>query len=114
MLPKLLTENLCSLRANVDRLAFSTIWEVDQEGTILNTQYCKTIICSRQAFTYMEAQELMDSNSTSTLAESIRNLNRIAKKLKAKRLSEGALTLASTQVKITLEEETHSATDVQL
>jgi exosome complex exonuclease DIS3/RRP44 len=41
-------------------------------------------------------------------------LNSIAKKLKEKRANKGALTLASTQVKITLEEETHSATDVQL
>ena len=41
-------------------------------------------------------------------------MNKIAKKLKNKRLQQGALTLASTQVKITLEEETHSATDVQL
>ena len=56
----------------------------------------------------------MDSNSTSPIAESIRNLNKIAKKLKSKRLEKGALTLASTQVKITLEEQTHSATDVQL
>ena len=56
----------------------------------------------------------MDSDSKSPIAESIRNLNKIAKKLKSKRLQQGALTLASTQVKITLEEETHSATDVQL
>lgn len=44
----------------------------------------------------------MDSDSKTNIAESIRNLNRIAKKLKQKRLNEGALTLASTQVKITL------------
>ena len=62
----------------------------------------------------MEAQELMDSDSKTPIAESIRNLNKIAKKLKQRRLEKGALTLASTQVKITLEEETHSATDVQL
>lgn len=45
----------------------------------------------------------MESDSKSNLAESIRNLNRVAKKLKQKRLNDGALTLASTQVKITLE-----------
>ena len=56
----------------------------------------------------------MDSNSNTALAKSIRNMNMIAKKLKARRIMNGALTLASTQVKITLEEETHSATDVQL
>lgn len=56
MLPKLLTENLCSLRANVDRLSFSTIWEVDKDANIINTKYSKTIIRSRRAFTYGQAQ----------------------------------------------------------
>ena len=56
----------------------------------------------------------MDSADQGNLAKSIRNLNMIAKKLKQKRIQKGALTLASTQVKITLEEETHSATDVKL
>lgn len=46
----------------------------------------------------------MDSNDQGTIAKSIRNLNRIAKLLKKKRIEDGALTLASTQVKITLEE----------
>ena len=62
----------------------------------------------------MEAQELMNSDSTSNIAKSIRNLNKIAKLTKKKRLDKGALTLASTQVKITLAEQTHSATDVQM
>lgn len=53
MLPKLLTENLCSLRSNVDRLAFSVIWEIDPNANIVNSRYCKTIIRSRRAFTYM-------------------------------------------------------------
>ena len=53
MLPKLLTENLCSLRANVDRLAFSVLWEMDSKtGAILNKTFTKSIIRSRQAFTY--------------------------------------------------------------
>jgi exosome complex exonuclease DIS3/RRP44 len=56
MLPKLLTENLCSLRSNVDRLAFSVIWEIDKDSNIIKSKYCKTIIRSRRAFTYMEAQ----------------------------------------------------------
>lgn len=53
MLPKLLTETLCSLRADSDKLAFSTIWEIDDNANIKSTKYCKTIIRSRRAFTYM-------------------------------------------------------------
>lgn len=62
----------------------------------------------------MEAQELMESDDKGSIATAIRNLNKIAKQLKEKRNQQGALTLASTQVKITLEEETHNATDVRL
>jgi exosome complex exonuclease DIS3/RRP44 len=50
----------------------------------------------------MQAQELKDSNDQSNIAKSIRNLNLIAKKLKQRRNQMGALTLASTQVKIKL------------
>ncbi len=55
MLPKLLTENLCSLRSNVDRLAFSCIWEIDEDANIVKTEFAKTIICSKRAFQYKEA-----------------------------------------------------------
>jgi exosome complex exonuclease DIS3/RRP44 len=57
-----------------------------KDAHILNTKYCKTIIKSRRAFTYNEAQELMDSADQGNLAKSIRNLNMIAKKLKQKRI----------------------------
>lgn len=56
----------------------------------------------------------MESDDKGSIATAIRNLNKIAKQLKEKRNQQGALTLASTQVKITLEEETHNATDVRL
>lgn len=87
---------------------------MDKDANIIKTKYTKSIIRSRRAFTYMEAQDLMDSDSQSDIAKSIRGLNKMAKLLKQKRLDKGALQLASTQVKITLSEETHSATDVQL
>jgi exosome complex exonuclease DIS3/RRP44 len=61
MLPKLLTENLCSLRADVDRLVFSTIWEMDGQANIINTKYCKSIIRSRAAMTYYDAQTRIDN-----------------------------------------------------
>ena len=56
----------------------------------------------------------MDSNDQGSIAKAIRNLNFIAKQLKQRRNEQGALTLASTQVKITLEAETHNATDVRM
>jgi exoribonuclease R len=56
MLPKLLTENLCSLRSKVDRLSFSTIFEFDKKSLeLIKTDYCKTIINSKHSFTYEDA-----------------------------------------------------------
>ena len=87
---------------------------MDRKANIVKSRYCKTIINSRRAFTYMEAQELMDSGDQGSIAKAIRNLNSIAKQLKQRRNQEGALTLASTQVKITLQAQTNNATDVRM
>ena len=117
MLPKLLTENLCSLRSNVDRLAFSVIWEFSPDGqTLLKTDFTKSIICSRQAFTYEQAQNLISSPSDSSnkIQSSLVLLNFMAKILKSKRIAAGALSLASTQLKFTLDTETHNPTDVSI
>jgi exosome complex exonuclease DIS3/RRP44 len=62
MLPKLLTETLCSLKCNVDRLAFSVIWELDKEGEIVNVNFAKTVINSKASLTYEKASEIINSN----------------------------------------------------
>ena len=60
MLPPLLGTNLCSLHSNVDRLAFSVIWEMTPEAVIVGVEYSKSIIRSRASFTYDEAQARLD------------------------------------------------------
>jgi exosome complex exonuclease DIS3/RRP44 len=55
MLPKLLTEQLCSLRDDGDRLAFSCILIMSPEAKILQTRFCKSVIRSKKAFTYQMA-----------------------------------------------------------
>lgn len=52
MLPKLLTETLCSLVSEVDRLAFSVICEVDKNANIVKTEFFKTVIRSKKSLTY--------------------------------------------------------------
>ena len=53
MLPSLLGTNLCSLHSNVDRLAFSVIWELDANtAEIVNVDFKKSVIRSRASFTY--------------------------------------------------------------
>lgn len=77
------------------------------------TKFHKTVIHSCRAFSYGEAQAQMDDPSyTDGLTEDIRNLNRIAKKLKANRVKKGALNLASPEVKFNLDTETNNPLDV--
>lgn len=53
MLPKLLTESLCSLVSDVERLAFSVVWEIDKNNLeIVGSKYHKSVIKSKRAFTY--------------------------------------------------------------
>ncbi len=67
MLPKLLTENLCSLRSNVDRLSFSTIFEFDKNSfEIVKTDYCKTIINSKYSYTYEDAHNIIVDGKNNT------------------------------------------------
>jgi len=102
MLPKVLTENFCSLVSNQDRLAFSALWEIDRNSLeILNVNFAKTVIRSKASLTYQKAHEIMhDKNDKSELAESIRNLNKIARHIRKKRMDNGALILASNEVMI--------------
>ena len=101
MLPHLLGTNLCSLRPYVERLAFSAIWEMTPEADIVNVRFHKSVIASKAAFTYEEAQLRKDDKSKKDeITQSIRLLNSLAIQLKRKRMEAGALNLASPEVKI--------------
>lgn len=115
MVPGLLSSNLCSLRGGEDRFAFSCVWEMDLQANILSTRFHKSIIKSKRAMTYEEAQLTIDDKTrTDSIAESLRNLNKLAKILKKRRLENGALVLASTEVKILMDSETMEPLDVEL
>ena len=115
MLPKILTENICSLRSNVDRLAFSVLWEMKFDGTIVDVDFTKSVIRSKASLTYAQAQSMMDDKTNDTkIAQGIRMLNKFAKILKKKREDAGALSLASPQVKFGMDIETLNPTDVEI
>uniref|UniRef100_A0AAQ5YFN8 Exosome complex exonuclease RRP44 n=1 Tax=Amphiprion ocellaris TaxID=80972 RepID=A0AAQ5YFN8_AMPOC len=65
MVPELLSSNLCSLRSNVERLAFSCIWEMNHEAEILKTRFTKSVINSKVALTLssLEVRFHMDSET---------------------------------------------------
>ncbi|XP_071873315.1 exosome complex exonuclease RRP44-like protein Dis3 [Bombus fervidus] len=114
MIPELLSTNFCSLREKEEKLTFSCIWEMDRDANIISTRYCKSVICSRAAMTYDEAQlKIDDVTQQDSLVKSLRNLNNLAKKLKKRRLDNGALLLASPEVRFEVDCETHDPIEVE-
>ena len=118
MLPKRLTEELCSLRSQVDRFAFSVFVNLDTKtGDIVgDPRFAKTLIRSRAALTYHEAQLMLnddeDNDDASSVSSSVRRLAKLARMLRKRRFEKGALSLASPEVKFELSNESDSPTDV--
>lgn len=119
MLPERLSNGICSLRPNEDKLTFSVIFEITGEGEVVKHSFEKTVINSDRRFTYEEAQEIIEgpisSDKDDTLfSNSIRVLepeegaivwlNRIAKKLRAQRFKEGAITFNRREPSFVLDE----------
>ncbi|KAH8323642.1 hypothetical protein KR074_008256 [Drosophila pseudoananassae] len=114
MVPELLSSNLCSLVGGVERFAFSCVWEVDHEAKVLNKRFHKSVIKSKRAMTYEEAQVLIDDAAEQgEIAKSLRNLNKLAKILKKRRMDNGALVLASPEIRFQVDSETHEPLEVE-
>ncbi|XP_061645003.1 exosome complex exonuclease RRP44 [Phyllopteryx taeniolatus] len=114
MVPELLSSNLCSLRSNVERLAFSSIWEMTQDAEVLKTRFTKSVINSKASLTYAEAQMRIDDTSMKDdITKSLRSLNKLAQILKKRRIKKGALTLSSLEVRFHMDSETHDPIELQ-
>lgn len=115
MLPMLLGTNLCSINPYVERYAFSVIWEMTPEGKVVSTDFTKSIISSREAFSYAEAQARIDDPAkTDELTDGMRTLLKFSKQLKQARIDAGALNLASPEVKVHLDSETSDPGEVEV
>ncbi|KAI4171030.1 MAG: hypothetical protein LQ343_004567 [Gyalolechia ehrenbergii] len=114
MLPMLLGTDLCSLKPYVERFAFSTIWEITKDAEIIDSRFTKSVIRSREAFSYEQAQLRIDDKSQmDELTQGMRALLMLSKKLKKKRMDAGALNLASPEVRVQTESETSDPVDVK-
>lgn len=101
MVPELLSSNLCSLVGGVERFAFSCVWEVDRDANVISKRFHKSVIKSKRAMTYEEAQVLIDDPAEQgEIAKSLRNLNKLAKILKKRRMDNGLVYISSFVSKI--------------
>lgn len=102
MLPEELSNDLCSLKPNVDRLTFSAVFELDSNGNIHKEWFGRTIIHSKARFSYESAEKVL-KDGHGVMFEELNTLNNIAKKMLSKRFSEGAILLEQEEVKFKLD-----------
>ncbi|GAM87691.1 hypothetical protein ANO11243_057180 [Dothideomycetidae sp. 11243] len=114
MLPMLLGTDLCSLKPYVERFAFSVVWEITKDADIVSADFTKSVIRSREAFSYEQAQlRIDDASQQDDLTKGMRLLLMLSKKLRQKRMDAGALNLASPEVRVETESETSDPVDVK-
>ena len=128
MLPERLSNGICSLKPNEDRLAFSVVFNINSNGKILNTWFGKTVIHSDHRFSYEQAQSIIESTDKPTdevgriwsedaglgnmdfrragdLGGSIITLNKLAQKIRKQRIKDGSIEMGGIEVKFKLAED---------
>ncbi|MDQ6608819.1 MAG: ribonuclease R, partial [Bacteroidota bacterium] len=103
MLPEQISNVLCSLRPNEDKLTFSAVFEMTPKGAVKKYWLGKTAIYSNHRFTYEEVQEIIEKE-TGIYSDEILLLNSIAQRLRKKRFDHGAINFSSTEVRFKLDE----------
>jgi ribonuclease R len=101
MLPEVLSNGVCSLRPNEDKLCYAAIFEIDEEAKVHKSKIARTIIHSNRRFTYEEAQEIIEKGE-GEFAEELSILNNLAITLRKKRLNEGAIAFDRIEVRFKL------------
>jgi len=120
MLPETLSNNLCSLRPNEEKLTFSAVFIMKKNGEVLEEWFGKTITESNYRLSYEEAQHIIESEDniipgektilnkekkvSDSLVEAITTLNNIAKTIRKKRINKGAIIFDKSEIKFKLDE----------
>lgn len=121
MLPEKLSNKVCSLRPNEEKLTFSAVFNFNKKGEINNSWFGRTIIKSNKRFSYQEAQEIIETKKNiisknnsltgkeykveKSIVEAIITLDDIAKKIRDKREKNGSINFNRTEVGFILDKE---------
>ncbi|MDP2300900.1 MAG: ribonuclease R [Ignavibacteria bacterium] len=104
MLPEQLSNNICSLVPNQDRLTYTVIIEITPRGKVVDHKIAKTIINSKRRFTYDEVQDIIDSGKGDFFKD-VLQLHKFAVILRNKRMKEGSINFFSPEIKFELNDE---------
>jgi ribonuclease R len=111
MLPERLSNGVCSLRPNEDKLCFSVVVKLNKKGDILDKWFGKTVIHSDRRFTYEEAQNVIETLQ-GDYKDEILALDKLAKIMRGKRIQDGSIEMGSIEVRFKLDKETKKPVDV--
>ena len=103
MLPERLCNFICSLRPNEEKLAFSAIFDITEKGEVKDSRIVHTVIKSDRRFTYEEAQQIIETKE-GEYKEEVLMLDTIAKALREKRFTSGAINFDRYEVKFEIDE----------
>lgn len=101
MLPEEISNIICSLRPNEDKLTFSTLFEFNEKNEIQNITIAKTVIHSKRRFTYEQAQEILESGK-GEFAHELKIIHRITQSIRKKRFDAGAISFEKDEVRFRL------------
>lgn len=106
MLPEHLSNELCSLQPNVDRLAYTCIMEFDKDLDLVDYTLAKSVINSKRRYTYREVQDIIDAEGKSRdpHAKTIAAMHAFSRKVRERRSAQGSIDFDTPEVKFTLDE----------
>jgi ribonuclease R len=107
MLPRELSNGICSLNERVDRLALSCFIEYDKNGNVVDTKVAESVINSKKRFTYTEVQKIFNGDKNIArpeLVDALLKMRELAKQLEGKRVGNGAIEFNIPEVQISLNE----------
>lgn len=103
MLPEHLSNFICSLRPDEEKLTYSCIFTINDLAEVIDYKIARTVIKSDRRFTYEEAQEIIETGKGDFATEVLR-LNDLAKKLREKRFASGAIAFERSEVRFEIDD----------
>ena len=112
MLPEKLSNKLCSLRPNEDKLTFSAVFEITPDAGIVDRWFGRTVICSDYRFDYEGAQKIIETEGqepgdpaiTKEIREAMLELHKLATVLRRRRFAAGAISFERPEMKVEVDE----------
>ena len=105
MLPEALSNELCSLKPNVDRLTKCMEFLIAEDGRVLKTRSYPAVIHSQRRFSYREAFEILQRPPSGSIEQMLHHANDLAQRIRRLRFKAGALELDFPEMKIRLDEQ---------